>query len=289
MTAARLALLAAAGALLYGGAIAIAATSNQAVTGSVVVAFAAGLSFASTGIVAVARRPENRTGMLMLAVAFIWALGALTLTSSSLLFTVGAVTQQLAFAPLAHLLLAYPTGVLARRYERRLVEGLGAVLFAGPLLQALVDRTPTGCKTCPKSAFVIHSSHTAELAIGIGYAVAAFALALAVVVELVRKYRASGPPFRRTVSPVYASFGAAILFLLVSNALEAVSPAVSKTFGVIAVVCIALVPVAFLAGLLRSRLARGSVLQLLTALEGGTPLQEALRTALGDPKLEIAY
>ena len=52
--------------------------------------------------------------MLMLGVGFFWAFGSLTLANSSLLFTVGAVTEQLAFAPLAHLLLAYPTGVLER-------------------------------------------------------------------------------------------------------------------------------------------------------------------------------
>jgi PAS domain S-box-containing protein len=289
VTGTRLALLVAAGALLYGGAIAIAATSDQAVGGAVVAAFAAGLSFTATGIVAVARRPENGTGRLMLVVGFVWALGALTLTSSSLLFTVGAITEQLAFAPLAQLLLAYPTGTLERRYERRLVEGLWAVLFVGPLLQVLVDPTPTGCTTCPESAFVVRSSHTAAVTVEIGYAVAAFALVLAVVVELVRKYRANGPPFRRTVSPVYAMFGAAIFFLLLSNALEAVSKPAATTFGVIAVVFIALVPVAFLAGLLRSRLARGSVLQLLTALETGTPLRDALSDALGDPSLELAY
>jgi PAS domain S-box-containing protein len=289
VTGTRLALLAAGGALLYGGAVAIVVTSDQPVDGAVVAAIAAGLSFTATGVVAVARRPENRTGLLMLAVGFLWALGALTQTSSSALFTAGAITQQLAFASLAQLLLAYPTGLLERRYERRLVGALWAVVFAGPLLQALVDPTPTGCKTCPESALVVSSSHTTAVIVEVGYAVAAFGLVLAVVAELVRKYRASGPPFRRIVSPVYATFGAAIFFLLVSNALEAVSKPAGTTFGVIAVVFIALVPVAFLAGLLRSRLARGSVLQLLTALEGGTPLQDALRTALGDPSLGIAY
>jgi PAS domain S-box-containing protein len=285
----RVALLAALGTVLYAGAIAIAAASDTDAGGSVVAAFAAGFSFTATGIVAVARRPENRTGLLMLLVGYVWALGALTLADSPVVFSVGAVGQQLAFAPLAHLLLAYPTGVLERRYERRLVAALWAVVFAGPLLLALVDPTPTGCSTCPESAFVVHSSHSLAVAVQIGYAVTALALGLAVAVELVRKYRASGPPFRRAVSPVYAMFGAAILFLVVSNALEAVSPAAATTFGVIAVVFIALVPVAFLGGLLRSRLARGSVVELLVALESETPLRDALADALGDPSLEIAY
>jgi PAS domain S-box-containing protein len=289
VTGARLAPLAAAGALLYGGAIAIAVTSDQAVNGTVVIAVAAGLSFTATGIVAIGRRPENRTGLLMLAIGLLWALGSLTLVNSSLLFTVGAITQQLAFAPLTQLLLAYPSGFLAGRYHRRLVGAVWAAVFLGPLLISLVDRTPTDCTTCPRSAFVVRPSHALSLAAQIGYTIAATGLAVAALVELVRKYRGAGPPLRRVLSPVYAMFALALAFLIVANGVGAFSDPARTTLGAIAVVFIALVPVAFLAGLLRSRLARGSVLQLLTALREGTPLQDALRTALGDPFLEISY
>jgi PAS domain S-box-containing protein len=289
VTTPRVALLAAIGTLVYAGALAIALTSDTGVTGAVAAAFAAGFSFTATGIVAVARRPENRTGALMLVVGLVWAFGVLTLTDSSLLFTIGAIGNPLAFAPLGQLLLAYPSGVLERRYERRLVSALWIVLFAGPLLLAFFDRTPTGCDTCAQSAFVVWPSHALAVAVEVSWTVLAFALALAVVAELVRKYRDAGPRLRRTLSPVYAMFAAAILFLIASNALDAVSSAAGTTLGVIAVVFLALVPVAFLAGLLRGRLARGSVLELLVALEDGAPLREALGTALGDPSLEIAY
>src|SRR6185295_6589381 len=53
---------------------------------------------------------------------------------------------------------------------------------------------------------------------------------------------------------------------------------------------LALVPLAFLAGLLRSRLARGGLAELLRGL--GTmstgDMQQALRRALGDPDLVLA-
>jgi len=289
VTTPRVALLTAIGILVYAGALAIAVSSDTGGTGEVVAAFVAGFFFTATGIVAVARRPENRTGALMLVVGLVWALGVLTLTDSALLFTVGAIGQPLAFAPLGQLLLAYPSGVLERRFERRLVGALWIVLFAGPLLLALVDRTPTDCDTCAQSAFAVWPSHALAVAVEVSWTVLAFALALAVVAELVRKYRDAGPRLRRTLSPVYAMFAAAIVFLIASNALEPVSSTAGTTLGVIAVVFLALVPVAFLAGLLRSRLARGSVLELVVALEDGRPLQEALGTALGDPSLEIAY
>ena len=49
------------------------------------------------------------------------------------------------------------------------------------------------------------------------------------------------------------------------------------------------VPIAFLAGILRSRLSRSSVGDLVVALQEGVPLRDALARALGDPSLEIAY
>ena len=52
------------------------------------------------------------------------------------------------------------------------------------------------------------------------------------------------------------------------------------------------VPLAFLAGLLRSRLARSAVATLVVELgETAEPgrLREALARALGDPSLELAY
>ncbi len=285
----RIGLLAGIGAVVYGGAIVVAARSDTGWTGGVVTAFAVGFSFTTTGIVAVARRPANRTGTWMLAAGFLWAFGVLTLTSSSGLFTVGSIGQQLAFAPLTQLLLVYPTGVIERRYHRVLIAAMWALVLTGPLLLALVDRTPTDCDTCPESAIVVYSSHAASTAVAVVFGVGVAALAVAVAGELARRYRAAGPPLRRTLGPVYAMFAAGLGLLIVSGVLDATSSPAAGPIGVIAVVFIALVPVAFLLGLLRSRLARGSVLRLLVALEGGAPLREALGAALGDPSLEIAY
>ena len=50
-----------------------------------------------------------------------------------------------------------------------------------------------------------------------------------------------------------------------------------------------MVPLAFLVGVLRSRLARSAVGDLLLALDRGRPIRDALAVALGDPTLEIAY
>ena len=64
----------------------------------------------------------------------------------------------------------------------------------------------------------------------------------------------------------------------------------SQTLLWIAACSIVLVPLAFLAGLLRSRLARGGLADLFRGLgtTSAADLQEALRRALGDPSLELA-
>ncbi len=283
------ALVAAAGALSYAGAIALAVSSDHAGTGVGVATVAAGLSFTTSGVVALARRPENPTGWLMLAAGFLWAVSSLSLTDSSSLATLGLVFEQLAFAPLAHLLLAYPTGVLERRLHRRIVAAVWAAVLVGPLAISLVTPRPAGCDDCPESAFLVWDDHAASVAVQVAYTLAAIALALAVAVQLARRYRAATPPRRRTLRPIYVLFLVALVLLIAGNATGPVSHPSRTGLGVAAIVAIALVPVAFLAGLLRGRLARLSVADLVMALEQGAPLRDALARALGDPSVELRY
>jgi PAS domain S-box-containing protein len=49
------------------------------------------------------------------------------------------------------------------------------------------------------------------------------------------------------------------------------------------------VPIAFLLGILRMRLARSSVADVVVALQQGTPLRDALARALADPSVEVVY
>ena len=51
----------------------------------------------------------------------------------------------------------------------------------------------------------------------------------------------------------------------------------------------ALVPLSFLAGVLRSRFDRASAARILLSLDAGVPLRDAVADALHDPSLEIVY
>ena len=98
-----------------------------------------GWSFIGTGLYAWDRRPENGTGALMVAVGFAWFLSALVTANSELVFTIGLLVNNLFFAVLLHLLLAFPSGRLETRSDKRLAGasyfvavglGLPVMLFA---------------------------------------------------------------------------------------------------------------------------------------------------------------
>ena len=67
------------------------------------------------------------------------------------------------------------------------------------------------------------------------------------------------------------------------------STALDEVLGALFLALFLLVPWAFLFGILRSRLARGSVAGMMVALEHGRPLREAIAEALGDASLGLAF
>jgi PAS domain S-box-containing protein len=283
--------LAGVGAFLYAAAIVLVASSDtDDLPVIATAAIFAGVTFVVTGILATARRPENRTGPLMLAVGYLWSLGALTESSNGVTFTLGILLGQLAFAPLSQLLLSFPSGVLERRSERRLVAAVWAAVVTFPLLIVLVtpDVAPS-CDDCPDNAFLLWENQTLGDVLGLLFAASGIALAVTIGVLLIRRYRAATPPLRRLLAPVYAFSLLTLGALVVANAVGSVWEPGGLVFGFVAVAFLSLVPIAFLGGLLRSRLARGSVANVVVAIGRGTPLRDALADALGDPSLSVAY
>ena len=71
-----------------------------------------GLAFVASGLVGRVRRPENRTGLLMIFVGLTWFGGALQASNASLPYTIGYAGGTLIAAILIHLVLAFPSGRL---------------------------------------------------------------------------------------------------------------------------------------------------------------------------------
>ena len=113
---------------------------------------------------------------------------------------------------------------------------------------------------------------------------------MAVAIVVAARWTAASRPRRRALLPSVAGSVALLLFAaLLTN--DLVTGSRSQTVLWLAICSLVSVPAAFLLGLLRSRLARGSLADLFRDLKAtrGVGLQDALAKTLGDPSLVVAY
>jgi signal transduction histidine kinase len=250
-------------------------------------------SFVGTGLYAWWRRPGNRFGALMTSVGFAFALTALTASDNRWVFIAGGVLGTLYVAVFAHMLLAYPDGRVEPRH--RWIVGAAYVLtVVGPVLMLMSSHALDGCESCPPSLlrwtgidgiYGVLDATTTALAVFV---------VVALVVVLVRRWRAASAPLRRALAPVLWS-GVALMVLLAGSLTSQTVGArsLNDVFGLLGLIALASVPWTFLVWLARGSVSRaGAVADLLVRL-GDVPdrgrLREALAGALGDPSLELVF
>ena len=238
-----------------------------------------GGSFITAGLVARTHRPANRTGLLLIAVGLTWLLSTgLMASDDSLVWTIGLTLSAIPAGFLIHLLMAYPNGRLESGWEQILVV-IGYLLVAEAHFVLLpFDPDPLSCADsgCPSNAFLI-----SELATWAVQLVAVASLA-AVVATLVGRAKHASPAARRAMAPVLLT-GATTLFLFaLSVGLRSFSESASMAFEWTASVVVIGVPVFFLTGLLKGRLARADISRVL-AEEPSGGVQERVRDLLHDP------
>jgi signal transduction histidine kinase len=268
-----------------------------------VVDLAVGWAFLLTGFLATWRRPANRTGWLLTATGLSWYAGNLRFLGNPVAFALGAWLAELPVAVLAQLVFAFPTGRLESRAERIVVGSIyGAILGLSGLRTLALD--PTGqarCGVtggtrgrCTANAALIFHSPAAHTILSTLHDAVLGALSVVVLGILVRRLLKATPPARRTLAPILmVGTGVVCLFVAVDVAGVAGAPPTAQhaLYGAAQVGILAL-SFAFLAGLLRSRLAQMAVSRLVLEL-GETPppgkLQGALAVALGDPSVQLAY
>ena len=247
-----------------------------------------GLSWSLIGLDEWRRRPANRIGPLMVFLGVAWFASLLVYSSVSAPYTVGLMIRPLFLAVLGHLLLAFPSGRLEGRLSRAIV--VAAYLDTTVLVTAsALFYEPTGevsnLALVETNAALSDALRNAARGIGV-------ALILTSLVLLARRWQRATPPWRRAVAPVLwwgAAAAATGALRLLSDALGApLGSAVELVFFLV----LATVPLAFELGLLRSRLARGAVAELVVELgQTRAPgrLRDALARAIHDPGLALAY
>ena len=253
MTVARTRAVVLAALLCGGGVVALVVTSDHGEDKAVWAIFGPLVlwSFVGTGLYAWRRRPESRAGALMVLLGFAWALAALAFSDSRLPYSLALVVGGLWGGVFLHLVMTFPSGRLARGRDRAIVVA-GYLLFTVGSVPAMLFAGPgeLGCDDCPENVLLLRRDEDlADVALGLQallYAV----LFVIVLVRLTLRWRRTPPLERLQLTPVYAS--GLLTFLLVTAGTAGAGEGVSLA-GALAT---ALLPFAFLAGLLRTHVAR---------------------------------
>ena len=248
--------------------------------------------FIVAGLIAWQRRPGNRVGPLMTALGFV-GLAPYLYWDAALPFTVSELTSSSFQLPLGvHLLLAFPSGRLSTRFERWFVAFTYAAVFLRALiLQLFADARGTDCPDCPRNLLLVHSDAGVSSVVGAVGAVLLIAILLTAAVLFVRHVRRASGPARRALAPVLLTAAAAATCCAVLLVLIVVGALPDALLWVTDIV-FAAVPVAFLVGLLRTRLQRSGVAGLVVELGSLPPpgrVRDAIAHALGDRSLELGF
>ena len=223
----------------------------------------------------------------MVLFAFAWFASLLAYARVAPLYTIGLLCRPLFIAVLGHLLLAFPSGRLEGRLSRAIIVAAYLDTIAVNAAAVLFEPDSDGARNLARlddnGALADALGNTAR---GIGVALLLTGLAL-----LADRWRSATPPRRRAVAPVLWC-GAAAAAL---GALRLLNDALGRPLGrveLVFFVLLATVPLALQLGLLRSRLARGAVAELVVELgqmRAPQKLRDALARALHDPSLTLAY
>ena len=243
-----------------------------------------GGSFAACGLIAWRRRPDSRSGALMTATGFCFFLPSLLgQVASPLADTLAVLLVDLWSVLFVALLVSLLTaGRLETTVDKLLVFAFVLPLLILEFVWMLFNEKEGHLLVAFPDKGVADAIDTVQRSILIGACVAT-------VLVLGARWRAASRPRRRALLPTVAgSFVLLIYTALLINDLA--SGARSEPLLWVASCSLVTVPLAFLAGLLRSRLARAGLTNLFRDLRNvrGDALQATLARALGDPGLIVA-
>jgi signal transduction histidine kinase len=267
---------------------------RQASASSVVLVLGIGWSFIASGLVAWQLRPANPIGPVMIVTGFLRFAAALGWSQHPLIFSIGHSLTPAYLVGFVYVLLAFPGGRLVSSFERLLFGVL--VVAAGPLHVAWYvfgGHHQQACAGCPDYAFELVDAASLATTFEVAHEVLGGVAGLLALGVLVYRWRHASAPLRFAIAPIlWAGMAAWVIALywiatgLVGDGLGRDTAERGMQF------MLAVVAVAFLVGVARTRLARSAVADLVVGL-GDSPapgeLQAALGRSLHDPSLRVAY
>jgi signal transduction histidine kinase len=254
-----------------------------------------GWAFVAIGCYAWLRRPENGTGRLLALFGLVALASNLTISDDEWVYLLGVVTDTLVLSVFLHAALAFPSGRLDGRASRIVVAGAygsSALAFVGLLVGGW---DPVyGCDGCPENPIVIVDSDPTVAIGGTLAGLIGFSVVIATVVIIIRRWRRSSPFQRRALGPPAAAGIVVLVGVVVWSLVQGIGyEELEKWVQIVFVGTFGLLPIGFLAGLLRVSFFRtstlGTLIEQLARQPGAGGLEEALGGALGDPDLTVAF
>jgi signal transduction histidine kinase len=258
------------------------------------VELAIGWSFVGAGLVGWAQRPDNRTGLLMTLTGLVWFGRQLEWLDTPLASHLSHVSVNLFLALVAHQLVVFPYGAARTRVERTLVVATYAVALGGYVLSKLFyDPAAEGCPGCPPNLLLLFPDSGLNAIANLVPSAVGIVLVVVIMARLVRRWWTASPPARRVLAPVAWTGPASLVLVAATIGLYAVG--VSATLDRVlqwSTLVYTAIPLAFLAGLLRTQLHRAALGGLVVELSDAaspTAVRAALASTLADPSLEVAF
>jgi signal transduction histidine kinase len=254
-------------------------------------------SFLVAGLIAWRRRPRNRLGPLMVLTCFALLARQFRYSHDGLAFTVFFLLGEICWVLVGHVTLAYPFGRVTDRLEKAFLWVAYSVAIAFPLAILLVydgSRRLRYVDPFPRDSLLMVSAHGDVVdALQFVFGVVAYGVLATVFVLLVaRKLAKATPRGRRVLLPILVAAVVAASWSMLNGTLTFASarpPSITYDLFWWQIIALTALPLALLWGLLRARLARVHVSELVVHLEE-TPvdgLRDELARTLEDPTLEV--
>ena len=285
------------GAGLVSVLLAVAATRSTLPpspdTGVVLAQLVAGGSFVVVGSVLWWRHQASRIGLLSIAVALAIAAPHLRWIETDLTWTLGWALVDFHLIVLAWLFLAVPAGRLTPP-ERIVLSIMGAYFVALAIAGHLFHDPWPGCDGCPSNLLLISTEPSLNDQIWDGGQIGNLVVVGAFVALVVNKRNRASPAAQRALAPVVWALTPIALTLVAAFLEPVVGFGTTGARAVLVAERLALsaFPLALLAGMVRTRLARSRVADLARAVDDVTDpveLEALVGQALGDPGAQLAF
>jgi len=260
--------------------------------------FVVDLLWVAAMLVTYRRDPDGPMWKLFLLYQVVGTIGVIWVVPTSLTWTLSQLSIGIGSVVFVHLVLAFPSGRLPDRYDRTLVLGAYAFIVASRLAWLVVWKPPFDkVGFSPRNPFVLWPNADVAWLFGPGAIVVMTPLLfLAVVAGLWRHWQVASPAFRRALLPITIAAPIQLAITVAwhfaganprewGSLREALQNPIVGLAGLV-------FPLGFLLGLVRARLARGSIADLALELGRGVPLgglRDTLARALRDPTLTLAF